>query len=66
MTKPFYITFGKPETRGMYTIIHALNQYQAKAKAFELYGRDWSMLYHSSEAAGVEKFGLTLREEIGK
>ena len=55
----FYCTFGNGHpNRNCYIVIEAHNVVDAGLKMHERFGKQWSMIYDSAEAAGVEQWGL--------
>lgn len=57
--KKFYFTFGFGHVHeNCYTVIEALDIGHAKALMYANWGNNWSMVYESAEAAGVEKYNL--------
>jgi hypothetical protein len=60
--KLFYFTFGYGQRPGIgyYTTIEAENEWEAREKMNSKFGRSWAFCYHSPEAAGVDKYNLSL------
>ena len=53
----FTFGFGQPHENG-YHVIEAETQGEARKIMFEHFGKKWSFMYDSAEAAGVKKFHL--------
>ena len=55
----FWFTWGSgQEHPNCYTIIDAADITEARSVMFARAGHDWSMMYNSAEACGVEKYHL--------
>jgi PhoPQ-activated pathogenicity-related protein len=64
--KQYIATFGQQysDLKDCYTIVNAESVNEAHQKLYRHYGNKWSMLYNSPEEAGVEKYNLSLLDNI--